>query len=102
MLNEALRLIRVFHDLKQFELASRLGVSRSFLSEIETGTKTPSLELLDKYAEEFGIPRSSILFFAEQLPCAKRGETARRVIASKVLDILKFIEKRSDAEDVRV
>lgn len=102
MLNEALRLIRVFHDIKQYELANRLGVSRSFLSEIETGTKTPSLELLDKYAEEFGIPRSSILFFAEQLPGAKRGEAARRAIASKVLDILRFIEKRSDAEQARV
>lgn len=101
MLNEALRLIRTFHDLKQFELANRLGVSRSYLSEIEKGAKTPSLELLDKYAAEFGIPRSSILFFAEELPGAQRGESARRAIASKVLNILKFIEKRSDDEDAQ-
>jgi transcriptional regulator with XRE-family HTH domain len=102
MLHDALRLIRVFHDLKQFELANRLGVSRSYISEIEKGTKSPSLELLDKYAVEFGIPRSSILFFAEQLPGAKRGDAARRSIASKVIDILKFIEKRSDVEDAPV
>jgi len=99
MLNEALRLIRTFHDLKQFELANRFGVSPSYLSEIEKGIKTPSLDLLDKYAKEFRIPRSSILFFSEELPGAKRGETARHAIASKVLDILKFVEKRSDAED---
>ena len=37
MLSEALRLIRVFHDLKQTELADRLGVSKSYLSEIESG-----------------------------------------------------------------
>jgi transcriptional regulator with XRE-family HTH domain len=77
-------------------------VSRSYLSEIEKGTKTPSLDMLDKYADEFGIPRSSILFFSEALPHAKKGETARRAIASKVLDILKFIERRSDAEDAPI
>lgn len=35
MLSEALRLIRVFHDMKQTELAQRLGISKSYLSEIE-------------------------------------------------------------------
>ena len=49
MINEALRLIRVFHDLKQFELAERLKVSKSHISEIESGTKAPSLELIEKY-----------------------------------------------------
>ncbi len=44
MLGEALRLIRVFHDLKQNELARQLGVSQSHLSDIERGEKTPSLK----------------------------------------------------------
>ena len=42
MINEALRLIRVFHDLKQFELADRLKVSKSHISEIESGNWLPS------------------------------------------------------------
>ena len=37
MLSEALRLIRVFHDMKQTELADRLSISKSYLSEIEGG-----------------------------------------------------------------
>lgn len=97
MINEALRLIRVFHDLKQFELAERLKVSKSHISEIESGTKTPSLELMGKYSTEFRIPVSAIMFFAEELPTAKRGERARTKIATKVLDLLGFIERKADA-----
>lgn len=97
MINEALRLIRVFHDLKQFELADRLKVSKSHISEVESGTKTPSLDLIEKYSAEFRIPVSSIMFFAESIPGAKRGEKVRTKIASTVLDLLNFIERKSDA-----
>jgi transcriptional regulator with XRE-family HTH domain len=96
MINEALRLIRVFHDLKQVELADRLGVSKSYVSEIESGAKSPSLDLIEKYSKAFGIPVSSIMFFAEELPVAQRGEKVRATIATKVLDLLKFIERKSD------
>ena len=97
MISEALRLIRVFHDLKQFELAERLKVSKSHISEIENGNKTPSLDLVEKYSAEFKIPVSAIMFFAEELPSAKRGEKVRTKIASTVLDLLSFIEKKADA-----
>lgn len=99
MIGEALRLIRVFHDLKQFEVADRLKVSKSHISEIENGNKTPSLELIEKYSEQFKIPVSAIMFFAEQIPNAKRGEKARTKIASTVLDLLSFIEKKSIAAE---
>ena len=95
MLSEALRLIRVFHDLKQFEAADKLGISKSYLSEIESGTKTPSIDLIQKYAVEFGIPASSILLFAEEIPNAKRGGKLRATIASKVIDFLRLIERKS-------
>jgi transcriptional regulator with XRE-family HTH domain len=100
MINEALRLIRVFHDLKQFELANRLQISKSHISEIEKGIKTPSLEIIEKYSSEFKIPVSAIMFFAEELPGAKRGEKSRSKIASKVLGFLTFIERRAEAESV--
>lgn len=99
MLNEALRLIRVFHDLKQIELADKLGVSKSYISEIEKGVKNPSLDLIERYSHQFNLPVSSIMFFSEELPHAKAGERARTKIASKVLDILRFVERKADAEE---
>lgn len=101
MLSEALRLIRVFHDLKQIELAEKLGISSSYLSELESGTKVPSLELIERYSREFRIPTSAIMFFSEQLPLARRGESAKTMIASKVLDLLRFIESKADGENNR-
>ena len=97
MLGEALRLIRVFNDLKQNELSKRLGVSTSHISEIEKGVKVPSLDLLQKYSSEFDIPVSEIMFFAENVEGAKSGEGIRKNIASKVLGLLNFIELRSSA-----
>ena len=40
-LNEALRLVRVFHDKKIKDLAIELGVSASYITDIEKGNKKP-------------------------------------------------------------
>lgn len=97
MLSDALRLIRVFHDVKQAELADRLGVSKSYVSELESGKKVPTLEVINKYSSEFKIPASSILFFSEQLSEGESRKTvgARQFIADKVLRMLKFLEDKS-------
>jgi len=101
LLPEALRLIRVFHDVKQNELAERLGISNSFLSEIESGKKAVSVELIEKYSVEFQIPASSILFFSENLnnpnTVGRAADRAKGVIARKVLNFLQLIEDRTAA-----
>lgn len=97
MLHEALRLIRVYHDMKQAELAEKLGISKSYMSEIEKGTKSPTVELISKYAEVFGIPASSILFFAENIdkPHASiAARQARQLVAAKIIKLLQFLEER--------
>lgn len=97
MLSEALRLIRVFHDLKQGDLADRLGLSKSFVSELENGHKSPSVEVIEKYSREFGIPASSILFFSEQLDtkASNSQSRAKSAIAGKVLNFLQLIERKT-------
>ena len=93
-LSKALRTLRVFHDVKQSELAERLNVSRSYLSEIETGRK-PSLDLLDKYANFFEIPLSSLLLFAESLDSENRAERIRSRAASKIIALMEWIDQKS-------
>lgn len=96
MLNEALRLIRVYHDMKQNEAADKLGISKSYLSEIEKGHKEPSLELLRKYESAFDIPTSSIMFFSENLGKSPTKEKARTFVASKIISLMRFLEERSE------
>ena len=95
MQHEALRLVRVFHDLSQTALADRLGISKSYLSEIEGGKKAVTLELLEKYAEVFNMPASSLLFFSERLNDSK-PEKVRSAVAGKVIKMLDWIASKSD------
>lgn len=90
MQHEALRLVRVFHDMNQTTLAERLQISKSYLSEIESGKKQVTLELLQRYAETFGMPLSSLLFFTEQVDNGTR-EKVRTAIAGKALKMLNWM-----------
>ena len=67
MINEVLRLLRVFSNYKSGELAKELGISKSYLSEIEHGKKKPTIELLEKYAEIFDVKVSTIFLFSESI-----------------------------------
>ena len=100
MLGEALRLIRVYHDLKQKQVAELLDVSTSYLSEIEKGHKTPTLDIVQRYSDKFGIPVSSIMFFAESVE-GGTFDRARSIVAGKMIGLMQFLEARSEQVDAR-
>jgi transcriptional regulator with XRE-family HTH domain len=95
MLGEALRLIRVYHDLKQKQVADRLDISTSYLSEIENGRKAPTLDIIQRYSDTFNIPVSSIMFFAESVE-GGTYDRARSFVAGKMIGLLHFLEARAD------
>lgn len=100
MLYQALKLLRKYHGMTQKDLANRLGISNSYLSEIETGVKKDSItiELLEKYADAFGIPVSSLLLFSEQIDPKRRTDRLRVQAASKILKVLSWIDEQEKVE----
>lgn len=60
-----LKSLRKFNRMTQAELAPKLEISRPYLCKIESGKKKPTLELIYKYSEVFGIKPHLILQFAE-------------------------------------
>ena len=95
MLNRALKLLRSYHQLNQLELAKRLGISNSYLSEIEKGVKTPGFELLEKYGEVFKMPVSSIMLFSEKISVeGTTSEKFRVAAADKILRLLEWIDEK--------
>ncbi len=100
MIGEALRLIRVYHDLKQKQVAEKLGLSTSYLSDIERGERVPTLETIERYAREFNMPVSSIMFFSENLDNpGSAAERARGFVAGKVIALMQFLEARAQPAD---
>ena len=102
MFGQALKLLRRFQGLNQSVLAEKLGVSRSYISELESGNRTPSLDLLNRYADIFNIPVSSLVFFAESLEdkdnLPSRLAAAKGVIAKKIITLLTLLDVDSEIE----
>ncbi|MDP2245229.1 helix-turn-helix domain-containing protein [Pseudomonas sp.] len=96
MINKALKLIRTFYDVSQSDLSARLGISNSYLSEIESGKKQPTMDILSRYSDQFEIPLSSILFFSENLDSPKPSDKLRLNVAKKIVSILEWNQTRNE------
>jgi transcriptional regulator with XRE-family HTH domain len=96
---EALRLIRQIHDVNQTSMAKQLGISNSYLCEIEKGNKEPSLSVLDRYAQILNLRTSDIVLFCEDLA---RTETANVTATSRIaklsVELLSRIVGRGDEQ----
>ena len=101
MIDKTLKLIRNYHNVKQKDLAAKLEMSPSHLSEIESGSKPVSYELLEKYALIFSIPVSTIALFNEATSKSTTSITYQVCDkAVKLLDWLQDVSKiQSHTED---
>ena len=90
----ALKLLRIFHDFQQKELAKKLGISKSYISELESAKKTPTTKLLERYAEVLDIPVSSIVFLAENID-VNNSSQIQNFVCPKIIILIRFIAERS-------
>jgi transcriptional regulator with XRE-family HTH domain len=98
MINEALRLLRLYLGLSQKQMATELGLSQSMVSEIESGDKSISMETLERYSTNFGVRMSQLLFFAEELQHQNVTKRGKLIVASGVLALLDKLSPREIAD----
>lgn len=98
MIGEAIKIIRIFNGLTQQELAQYIGISDSYLSQIESGKRTPTLETVSAISSHFRIPVSSLMFFSEQLGSDKTPTDRKRRLAfgKRLIEFLSKIERGAD------
>lgn len=96
MLNDALRLVRIYHGLNLSQVAERVGLSKSYISEIENTEKNVTMEVLSKYSIAFSIPMSSLMLFAERASAGGVPESARFGVAKKVIKMLDWLADISE------
>jgi transcriptional regulator with XRE-family HTH domain len=91
MINDALRLLRLYLGLSQKQISSEVQLSQSMISDIESGNKEVSMDVLERYSEKLNVRMSQLLFFAEELngePVRTRGKL---IIANRVLKLLEAV-----------
>ena len=92
-MGEALRLLRIFNGYNSAELAKKLELSQSYVSELENGKKQPTIEVLDKYAKVFEMKKSTLMLFAESLEDEEIKNDKKQRIARAGMKLLKILEK---------
>lgn len=97
-MGEALRLLRIFNGYKSAELAEMLGLSQSYVSELENNKKQPTMDVLDRYASIFDMKKSTLMLFAESLEKDKEEKDRKQRIAYAGMKLLKIIEKVGDLD----
>lgn len=60
-LGKRIQELRIKNDLKQSELAEKVGIATKHQSCIETGKNYPSAELVENYAKVFGVDVAEML-----------------------------------------
>ena len=98
-MGEALRLLRIFNGYKSTELAKLLGISQSYVSELENNKKQPSMDVLDRYAKVFNMKKSTLLLFAESLERDNEYSNQKQKVAKAGMKLLKILEKAGKFED---
>jgi DNA-binding XRE family transcriptional regulator len=78
-----IRVLRQFRDLTQDELATAVGITQNYLSDLETGKRKGPLALHRKFAIALGVPLEllSTIAVSEQEADPARFAKRRQVIA---------------------
>ena len=77
MISETLKMLRIINGMTGKDLSKNLGISASYLSEIENGKKDPAMYLLEKYSDMFEIKLSSLLLFIEELQADQAKKSSK-------------------------
>lgn len=95
MFGNILKKMRLIYGYTAKEISEKLNISASYLSEIENNKKTPSVELLKKYADIFDIKLSSLILLSEYYDDAVESDKSDAFIRKLML---KLITKMSSDE----
>lgn len=98
MIGEVLQRMRKIYGYKAIEMSEKLGISNSYLSEIENNKKKPSLELLEVYSNVFEIKVSSLILMSEKLDNAPNNNSDD-FIRKTMIKMINFMSKDLDFDD---
>lgn len=88
MLGNTLKRLRGIYGYSAKEMSELLGISSSYLSEIENGKKKVSMDLLERYSELFGLRVSTLMRFSEDYEDAELNKAGQKFITSLMSKVI--------------
>lgn len=88
MLGNTLKRLRGIYGYSAKEMSELLGISSSYLSEIENGKKKVPMDLLDRYSELFGLRVSTLVRFSEDYEDAELNNAGQKFITSLMSKVI--------------
>ena len=79
-LGKRIQELRLKNNLKQSELAEKVGLATKSQSCIETGKTYPSAEVIEKYAKVFNVDISEVLDISHEKPVKESAKPAANMI----------------------
>lgn len=95
-MSRILKLARTFQGLTQAEVAAKLGLAKSYVSEIEAGKRPVSLQTIRRYAKLLGVPASSLLFFMEEFEDNEYVPSEKGPLQEKALRLFAWLQDYAD------
>ncbi|WP_138226515.1 helix-turn-helix domain-containing protein [Paenibacillus algicola] len=99
MIGEVLKRTRTIYGYNATEMSLKLGISKSYLSEIENNKKQPSLEILQKYSDIYGIKLSSLILLSEDYNDASKTSNSQEFVKKLMMRFINFMSKERDDDD---
>jgi transcriptional regulator with XRE-family HTH domain len=104
--SEKIKEFRVKKGVTQVEFAQKVGVSKGYIAQIETGTRKVNIKFLDKLQAAFNIPGTQILEIIYGNPATDEilsEETTERVKPPpspiELADLVSIVEAGIETED---
>ena len=88
MLGNTLKRLRGIYGYSAKEMSELLGISSSYLSEIENGKKKVSMDLLERYSELFCLRVSTLVRFSEDYEDAELNNAGQKFITSLMSKVI--------------
>jgi len=73
-LGKAIRMLRLYHGMRQREVCAKTDISTSHMSEMERDAKRPTVDGMYRIAEVYGLPGSALIHLAEVLDLPEGSE----------------------------
>jgi transcriptional regulator with XRE-family HTH domain len=76
---------RKFPEMKQYQFAKRIGITQTYLSQLENGQKQASTEVLQNVADACNIPLAILFWFSiEEKDIVTRKQAAFKMLKPSI------------------